>query len=72
MDKTIKLASAIILFVFLFFITEVFAGGEFESNPTLTSIKCTSPKDCPDEVIAPNQFITCCLNGFCVKWLLDP
>jgi hypothetical protein len=72
MDKNIKLVATIFLFVFLFFFTEeVVSLYDQSSNPTLTDIKCTSPKDCPDEVIAPNSFITCCLNGQCVKWLVS-
>jgi hypothetical protein len=74
MDKTIKLAPTIILFVFLFFIVEE-VRGLFEGAAMLTSIECTSPKDCPAEFeftgSNPDTFISICLGGYCVKWLVS-
>jgi hypothetical protein len=74
MNKTIKLAPTIILFIFLFFITEEVAS-LFEGTPMLTYIKCTSPKDCPVDYefkrSYPNYTISICLGGYCVKWLVS-
>jgi hypothetical protein len=73
MDKTIKLASAIILIVILIFITEEVAG-LYEGNKVLmttTSRKCTSPKDCPDVVHRPNYFFSMCVHGFCAELIVS-
>jgi hypothetical protein len=73
MDKTIKLAPAIIIFVILFFITEEIAG-LYEGNKMLmimTSTKCTSPKDCSDEVHRPNYFFSMCIHGYCAKSIVS-
>jgi hypothetical protein len=41
----------------------------------LTSIECKSPKDCPSEFeftgSNPDTFISTCLGGYCVKWLVS-
>ncbi|CAJ2666362.1 unnamed protein product [Trifolium pratense] len=70
MDRTIKLAPAVILFVFIFFVTEV------ASTPTFvftgTSLKCTSTENCLDDVILPDVGIPLCLYGYCVKVTLNP
>ncbi|CAJ2666349.1 unnamed protein product [Trifolium pratense] len=63
MAKTLKFVFAIILFVFLFFIIEEVASSEL--MVFATSVKCTTPKDCPDVVIGPNQRYSMCINGYC-------
>jgi hypothetical protein len=71
MGKTLKLVYAIILVVFLFFITEEVAstGKEgfskipFTLNPT--TIECKSPNDCPEITLQPNTIIAVCVGGFC-------
>jgi hypothetical protein len=71
MGKTLKLVYAIILVVFLFFITEEVAstGKEgfnkipFKLNPT--TIECKSPNDCPEITLQPNTIIAVCVGGFC-------
>jgi hypothetical protein len=71
MGKTLKLVYALILVVFLFFITEEVAstGKEgfnkipFKLNPT--TIECKSPNDCPEITLQPNTIIAVCVGGFC-------
>jgi hypothetical protein len=73
MDKTNKLAPAIILFVILLFITEEVAS-LYESPKMLfiyTSIKCTSPKGCPDQVHRINYFFSMCIHGYCAKLIVS-
>jgi hypothetical protein len=69
MDKSIKLAPAIILFVFLFFITEEVAGFKGIGTFEITSIKCTTPKDCPDSEIDTNSVVAMCHSGLCRIWI---
>jgi hypothetical protein len=69
MDKSIKLASAIILFVFLFFITEEVTGFKGIGSRGITSIKCKTPKDCPDSEMEHNLFVAMCNSGLCIIWI---
>ena len=70
MTKNLKLASNIILFIFLFLITEQVASNT-EMQPHLeniqTSIKCNSYKDCPDIVVEPQYIQYVCTDGYCHK-----
>jgi hypothetical protein len=73
MDKSIKLAPVIILFVFLFFITEEVATTTIPSisgRLIPTPVKCTSSKDCPVMVIRPHYIMSVCQNGYCAKVVL--
>jgi hypothetical protein len=73
MDKTNKLAPAIILFVILFFITEEVASSYNINQNVLiyTSLKCTSAKQCPDQGHRSNYFFSMCMDGYCVKWIVS-
>jgi hypothetical protein len=74
MNKTIKLASAMILFIFLLFITEevevaIIPLPSISSTQfTKTSIKCKSSYDCSDFVMAPNTIISLCREGYCLEF----
>ncbi|CAJ2666347.1 unnamed protein product [Trifolium pratense] len=74
MAKTLKLVSAIILIVFLFYIVEDVASTEEEESfinipfrLTPTIVKCTSSKDCPEITGQPGFSIAVCLGGYCQK-----
>ncbi|CAJ2666346.1 unnamed protein product [Trifolium pratense] len=71
MAKTLKLVSAIILIVFLFYILEEVASTEEEEitpipfRLTPTIVKCTSSKDCPEITVQPGLSIAVCSGGYC-------
>jgi hypothetical protein len=62
MGKNLKLAPAIIFFLFLFLITNVGA-----TKPTIyeTSNKCESIIDCPKLIAFSEQVANICMNGYC-------
>jgi hypothetical protein len=72
MDKIIKFPS-ILLFVFLFSMTE-----EFTSNPpfiyTKTPLKCRYHRNCPQSVMYPKTrlVIFTCQDGYCIKATMNP
>ncbi|CAJ2666368.1 unnamed protein product [Trifolium pratense] len=71
MNKNLKLAPAIILFAFLFFVTGEVDWVLNDVRPTAT--ECTSSKDCPDFEIEPKLFISVCDKGYCLnKFNHDP
>jgi TRAP-type uncharacterized transport system fused permease subunit len=67
MNKTFKLVLAIILFIFLLFITKEVFSAPLPPVYTITSIKCISSNDCPDCVIEPGYITNICESGYCLK-----
>ncbi|CAJ2643952.1 unnamed protein product [Trifolium pratense] len=71
MAKTLKLVSAIILVVFLFYIVEEVASIEEKESyiHSRSNAKCISPKDCLHVAIQvpiqSSMFIVVCEDGFC-------
>jgi hypothetical protein len=67
MAKTLKLILAIILFAFLFFITEEVDCRMYAFEVIPTSMECISPLDCPDILVEPMWRVSICLDGFCAN-----
>jgi hypothetical protein len=68
MAKNLKLVLAIILFLFLFFITSEGAG---DPNVITTHHKCRSKIDCPRISIHRNA-VMFCLKGYCCIMRIYP
>jgi hypothetical protein len=72
MDKTIKFP-AVLLFVFLFLITKAVADLPYPPYVcTISSIKCTTSKDCPDCQIFRNMWVSICEFGYCLIATQNP
>ncbi|CAJ2666022.1 unnamed protein product [Trifolium pratense] len=68
MTKNLKLVPAIILFLFLFLITNA-----TEPKLVATSVECKSIMDCPKvSLYIKRDIVNICMNGYCHRLIFHP